>query len=622
MINAQGPRRRLIWAGLLLCWLGVASAAPAQIQRIDPPSWWVGFVAPSVQLMIHGSGVGALTPSLNYPGVQLTQVLRTANPNYLFVTLAIAPDAQPGQLPLEFRRDRKLVQRYAYSLQARRPHSRERKGFDSSDVVYLLMPDRFANGDPANDQPAGTLDHVDRANIDARHGGDLAGIAQHLDYLHDMGYTQLWLTPVVENAQPDYSYHGYSITDHYRVDPRYGRNEDLRSLSLAAHARGIGIIADIVVNHTGSAHWWMRDLPAPEWLSVGDPSVRTNNMHKSVVDPHGAAVDRQLFINGWFDRMMPDLHPMYPPLGNYIVQNAIWWIEYADLAGLRLDTYPYSDKRYMADFGRRVLAEYPDFNIVGEESSTDPALVSYWQAGHTNADGYTPTLPTPMDFPMKDALLAALLEPDTPGKGLERLYDLLADDFLYPHPENLLVFADNHDTDRIYTLLGRDDDLWRMAMALVATTRGIPQITYGTEVLMANDQLGQDGDRRRDFPGGWQGDAVDGFDGRGLGARAASAQQFLRTLLRWRGHSQAVQHGTLLQYGPAGGIYVYFRKHGSQSVMIALNKNQASVTLALERFREGLGSAEAGREVISGAEVRLDGPLALAPRSATVIELH
>lgn len=619
-------RRRVatLKAALLLGFFMLARAAIAAevIERIDPPSWWTGFASPELQLLVHGPGAAGLEPSIDYPGVRLAAVTRLDSPNYLFLTLTIARDAQPGSVPIVFRRGGRVVQRYAYPLAARRPHSAERRGFDASDAIYLVMPDRFANGDPGNDQPPGARDHVDRRDGDARHGGDLAGIAAHLDYIERLGFTQLWLTPVLENAQPKLSYHGYSITDHYRVDPRFGSNAQLQALSAAARARGIGLIGDIVVNHIGSQHWWMKDLPSPDWLSGGGARPLTNHMHTTIQDPYAADVDRRLYVDGWFDKSMPDLHTTQPLLGAYLIQYALWWIEYADLSSLRMDTYSYSDKDFMAAFTRRILREYPHLNIVGEEWRGDPAIVAYWQAGKVNADHYVSYLPSLMDFPLQQALVHGLRDKDTWGTGLPGLYERLSDDFLYANPRNLVIFPDNHDMDRIYAELGHDDDLWRMALVYVATMRGIPQITYGTEVLLANDKSGDDGDRRRDFPGGWPGDAADAFSGRGLDPHTAAAQQFVRTLFTWRKGSKAVHDGTLKHYAPVNGVYVYFRQQGGETVMVVLNKAATPATLDLGRFRESLARGVIGRDVLSGARVELGDTLTVAARSATLLDIE
>ena len=592
------------------------------IERVDPPSWWVGFESPELTLLVHGPGVSSLEATVNYPGVRLTKTTRLQSPNYLVLSLLVERTAQPGSVPIRFTRAGRAVTQFAYSLAARRAGSRDRRGFDQRDVIYLVMADRFANGDPRNDHPAGTLDRMDRTVRGARHGGDLAGILQHLDYLEGMGYTQLWLTPVLENAQPQYSYHGYAITDHYRVDPRYGSNEDLQQLSAAAKARGMGLIGDIVVNHIGSKHWWMADLPSPAWINGSAAMPRTNHMHTSIEDPHSAAVDRERFTRGWFDSMMPDLNTTDPWLAAYLIQHALWWIEYADLSGLRMDTYSYSDKAFMSAFTQRVMSEYPNFNIVGEEWRYDAAMVAYWQAGKQNRDGYVSYLPSLMDFPVMNALLGALTGPDSWQGGLPGLYEKLGDDFLYPNPANLVVFGDNHDTDRLFTALGRDYDLWRMAMTFVATTRGIPEITYGTEILMANDPPKDDGDVRRDFPGGWPGDPINAFTGQGVPTQAAAAQKFLRTLLTWRKGSRAVQFGDLKHYAPEDGVYVYFRRAGGETVMVAINKSTAEVALDLARFRESLPRGATGRDVITGQSVTLEDRLSLAPRSSLVVDIR
>ncbi len=607
---------------MLLAAARATLAATDPIERIDPPSWWIGFEEPRLELLVHGKGVASLDARIDYPGVRLAATTRLESPNYLVLTLQVEPSAHPGSVPIRFSREGKPVAERLYPLAARRAGSRERRGFDSRDVIYLIMPDRFANGDPHNDHPPGTTDTVDRAQHGARHGGDLAGVAAHLDYIADMGFTQVWLTPVLENAQPKYSYHGYAITDHYRVDPRFGTNADYARLSGAARDHGLGLIADIVVNHIGSKHWWMSDLPSKDWIN-GDVNLPwTNHAHSSIMDPHAAQVDRDRFTRGWFDSMMPDLNTTNPWLAAYLVQHALWWIEYADLSGLRMDTYSYSDKQFMADFTGRVMREYPHLNIVGEEWRYDPAEVSYWQAGKQNRDGYRSNLPSLMDFPVGFALLGALTQADSWRSGLDALYSVLGDDFLYPNPNNLVVFADNHDTDRIFTMLGRDYELWRMAMVFVASTRGVAEYTYGTEILMANNPPKDDGDVRRDFPGGWPGDDVDAFSGRGLDPPAAKAQQFLRTLLNWRKGSPAAQFGELRHYAPTDGVYVYFRHLDRETVMVVLNKGTKDATLDLGRFRESLARGVSGRDVLSGTTLQLDDSLTVPARGVRLIDVR
>lgn len=608
---------------LLACALFATHVAQAaRIERVDPASWWIGFEQPDVQLLVHGDDVASLEPHVEYAGVRIASTTRTTSPNYLFVTLVVERDAAPGSVPLEFRRGTQTVARHEWLLQSRRPGSRERKGFDSGDAIYLVMPDRFANGDAANDAPAGALDRVDRKAGGARHGGDLAGLASRLDYVAGMGFTQLWMTPVLANEQPEYSYHGYAITDHYRVDPRYGDAEAVRRLSAAARERGVGLIWDLVVNHIGDRHWWMADLPAPDWVNDPARKIRTNHVHTTVQDPYAVQADRDLFVRGWFDSHMPDLRHANPLLATYLIQNALWWIEYADLSGLRVDTYPYSDKAFMAALTKRVMTEYPRFNIVGEEWHKDPAVVSYWQAGKANADGYVSHAPAMMDFPVQDALVRALVQPESPTGGWRTLYERLGTDFVYPNPRNLVVFGDNHDFDRLYTQLGRDDALFRLALAFVATTRGIPQFFYGTELQIANDVLHDHGDIRRDFPGGWAGDRADAFAGTGLAPRVAATQRYLRTLLNWRRQSDAVRFGTLRHYVPVDGAYVYFRRAGDQVAMIVLNKSAKPVTLDLARFREDLPRGVRGREVIGGTDVELVDAYVVPARSAAVLDVR
>lgn len=612
-------------AALVLCAAalgGIAHAASAPVERIDPPSWWTGMRSPELQLMLHGPGVGELSAELAYPGVHVVSTTRLRSPNYLFVTLRIDADAPAGSVPIVLKRAGRFVARCDYPLNARRPGSADRAGFGPQDAIYLLMPDRFANGNPANDRAPGLTDVVDRHRPGARHGGDLAGVAAHLDYIEQMGFTQLWMTPVLENAQAAYSYHGYSITDHYRVDPRFGSNEDLRRLGALARERHVGLISDIVINHIGSGHWWMRDLPSDDWLSGAGTTRLTNHMHTTVQDPYASAADRRWYLDGWFDRSMPDLHPATAELGTYLIQNAIWWIEYADLSGLRIDTYSYSDKDYMARFTGAVRAEYPRLNIVGEEWRGHPALVAYWQEGKQNPDGYVSHLPSLMDFPTQAALVNSLKARDTDEQALRSLYENLSEDFLYANPANLVVFSENHDTDRTLHALGEDTDLWWMAQVYVATIRGIPQFLYGSELLLSHAAKATDDDARMDFPGGWSGDAVDGFTGRNLPAPARDAQARLRALLNWRKGSAAVARGALLHYVPVEGVYVYFRQLGAETVMVILNKAGASRTLDVGRFAQAVRPGWTGRDVVSGRDVVLGTALEVPARSATVLDLR
>jgi hypothetical protein len=426
-------------------------AAPADIQRVEPPNWWTGFQETSLQLMVYGREISMYQPSVDYPGVTIERVEKVNSPNYLFVYLDIAPETRPGRFDIAFS-GKGLTLTHPYELRARNPDPAYTRGFDSSDAIYLITPDRFANGDPGNDNVEGLGDPADRGNPGGRHGGDIQGIIDNLDYIKGMGFTAVWLNPLLENAMPSYSYHGYATTDFYRVDPRYGSNESYRELVATARNKGIGVIMDMIVNHIGSEHWWMDDLPTDDWLNFqGDPEI-TSHEHITEQDPYASEFDTRLYSDGWFVDTMPDLNQRNPLLADYLTQNALWWIEYLGIAGIRMDTYPYPDKHYMSEWTKRLLLEYPGFNMVGEEWVDNPAAVAYWQRGQENRDGYVSYLPSLMDFPLQNALRWGLvtaekskMEDLRPG-GLIYLFRTLANDFVYPDPAALVIFPDNHGT--------------------------------------------------------------------------------------------------------------------------------------------------------------------------------
>ena len=609
-------------AALALALFSMAASAGSRVERIEPASWWVGMKDDRVQLMLHGERIADLEPAISRAGVTLERVERVANPNYLYLNLRIAPDAQPGNVPIEFRAGRRVVERHAYPLAARRDGSAKRRGFGPADAIYLLMPDRFANGNPRNDTVRGYADGLVRSEPYGRHGGDLAGIEQHLDYIAGLGFTQLWLNPVLENAQPEISYHGYAITDFYKVDPRLGTNEDYRRLSASARQRGIGSIMDVVLNHCGSGHWWVRDLPAPDWFNNGGQFKPTHHVRETLQDPHAAEQDRSDYADGWFVETMPDLNQRNPHLATYLIQNTIWWIEYADLTGLRVDTWPYSDRAFLTEWSRRVMEEYPDINVVGEEWSGTPSVVSYWQRGRNPPDGYVSYLPGLFDFPLQEAVTQGLGEPQDWGTGMRRIYRVLAQDALYPDPYNLVVFPDNHDVPRIYTVLHDRADLVRMAVAFFLTTRGIPQFFYGTEILMASPGPKNDGVIRSDFPGGWPGDARNAFTGAGLTSAQLEMQAYVRKLANWRKSAPAVHHGKLMQYVPMDGVYVYFRYDDTQTVMVVMNNGDAPRRVDTARFHERIGAATEGVDVVTDERRTLAPSIEVPAWSTTVMELH
>ncbi|ROQ21573.1 glycosidase [Marinimicrobium koreense] len=602
--------------------LGIPAALADPIDRVEPPFWWAGMHNPHVQLMIHGDRIAQWSVSLEHPQVAVTDVHRVESENYLFVDLDVRSTFQGGTVTLQFAHENGENFQHDYAFHTRRKDSADRNGFNTTDAIYLITPDRFANGDSSNDTLPELKEAANRDSSVGRHGGDLAGMIQHLDYIADMGFTAIWPTPMLENDQPEYSYHGYSITDFYRVDPRFGDNEDYRQLSLQGKAKGVGLIQDMILNHIGSGHWWMDDLPTDDWLNFQDEFVPTTHYRTSVQDPYAADIDKQEFANGWFVKSMPDLNQRNPLVANYLIQNSLWWIEYADLYGIRTDTYSYSDKDFLTEWTRRIMAEYPTFNIVGEEWSTNPNVVSYWQRGKDNKDGYVSYLPSVMDFPMYDALRTALTEDEAWNQGLIRVYETLADDNLYADPMSLVIFAENHDTSRLYSLIDEDVERFNIAMTLLATMRGTPQFFYGSEVLATSPKTRDDGAVRSDFPGGWAGDTRNGFTGEGLTDTQRSAQEYLRQLLNWRQEQEAIHHGDLLHYAPHDGVYVFVRYTEEQRILVAINHTGETRQLSNERYAQAINGHLSGTDALSGETLSLDNDLTLEPMSALILELH
>ncbi|MEL6275666.1 MAG: alpha-amylase family glycosyl hydrolase, partial [Bacteroidota bacterium] len=520
--------------------------------------------------------------------------------------------------------DREVLQ-FDYNLQARDLAHSQREGFNTSDVLYLITPDRFVNGDTDNDAVAGLKEQPNRSYKGGRHGGDIAGISKSLDYIADLGFTAIWVNPVLENDMEVYSYHGYSTTDFYKVDPRFGSNEEYRQLSIDAEQKGIKLIMDMILNHCGSEHWFVKDPPSQDWINNGGEYINTTHRRNTVQDIHASTYDKRGFADGWFVRTMPDLNQRNSFMAKYLIQNSIWWVEYLGLAGIRMDTYPYPDRDFMGDWTCAMMREYPELNIVGEEWSLQPAIVSYWQGGKVNHDGYVSCLPSLMDFPNQHAMTQALVEPEQnwPPSGFLHAYEMMALDFLYADPYNLVVFPDNHDMSRFYTQVGGDLDLFKMGLTYFLTTRGIPQLYYGTEILM--DDFSQPGDHgiiRTDYPGGWPGDEVNAFTGEGLTDRQIEARSFLRDLLRWRKDNQVIHDGKLMQFVPHDGFYVYFRYTDGGKVMVIMNKNAANTTLPLDRYAEMLDGHESATEIVSREKMALGASITVPGKTALVLELE
>lgn len=570
--------------------------AQSEAVRVEPPSWWVGMKNNNLQLLVHGNQIGSKKPVIQYPGVVIKRIFKADSPNYLFVDLAIDKNTKPGKFKIQLGQGESVE----YTLEARQPGSAMRKGFNSSDVMYLITPDRFANGEPSNDATDLTIELPKRTDKDGRHGGDIKGIINHLDYISDMGFTAIWNTPLLENNQNRTSYHGYAITDFYKVDPRFGTNENYKQLSQQAKAKGIKLILDVVLNHCGDQHWWMKDLPFKDWINFEGKYVNTSHRREANQDPYASNYDKEMMTAGWFVPTMPDLNPRNSFLGTYMIQNTIWWIEYAELGGLRIDTYPYVDKTYSTAWSKAIMNEYPNFNMVGEEWTMNPLTISYWQRGKKNADGYVSHLPSLMDFPLNQALVVGLNGDDKVfGEGMTKLYMTLANDYVYADPSNLVIFPDNHDMNRFYTQIKENFELWKLGMVFLATTRGIPEIFYGTEVLLTNPKSDADGERRVDFPGGWTGDTKNAFTGEGLTEKEKQAQSFLKSVLNLRKKTPAFHTGKLIQFVPDQSVYVYFRILGADQYMVILNKNKNAYPLPLAKFKEILGTQKTGMNLLT-----------------------
>ena len=596
------------------------SAFSSQESNLDvyPPNWWAGMQHTEVELMIFGKDVADDKVSVSEGRVQIKQSRALDSENYLFVTLDIA-DASPQELVLSLKDEDGSSRDIHYSLEKRAKGSSAREGFGPEDAIYLIAPDRFANGSLENDNIDGYQDKVDRTFKGGRHGGDIEGIANNLDYIKEMGFTQIWTMPMLENAMEKYSYHGYSTTDYYNIDPRFGSNETFIELSNKANENGIGVIMDMVLNHIGSEHVWMDDKPSSDWINNNGQFVGTTHKRESLHDPHAIASDIKGFSDGWFVPTMPDLNQRNPHLANYLIQNAIWWVETANLSGIRVDTYSYPDKGFLSQWTNRIMKEYPNFNIVGEEWSVNPAITAYWQAGSQRHDDYDSALPSVMDFPLQIAVVEALNSDESWNSGFITVYETLATDFLYGDPNNLVIFPDNHDMSRIFTQLNNDKAKWNMAMTLFLTTRGIPQVFYGTEILMGNEGTEDHGIIRSDFPGGWPSDSEkNAFSGKGLSGDELWAQERIKTLLALRQTHPQLFKGELKHYAPVDGVYTYFRvaQDTAQKLMVILNKK--TVDLPLAKYAEVLGTDVSITRVSDGQTFNASETISLPAMSANV----
>ena len=584
----------------------------------------------SVQLLVHYPGIQSYGVQLEDEYARLVEVHTGTSPNYLFLDLELPPDMPPKELSLKFSSADGRVLTHNYPVLARERDPDAIRGFDSSDVIYLITPDRFANGDASNDSIDGLLETgINRADDYARHGGDIAGITANLEYITEMGFTALWSSPMLINDMPEQSYHGYAITDYYRVDPRFGSLDEYKRLAVEARDKGIKLIMDQVANHCGREHWWMKDLPYPDWVNDQQqfekelPVEQTNHRRTTNQDIYASRSDKESMQRGWFVSAMPDLNQQNPMMARYIIQNSIWWIETLQLGGIRQDTYPYPDKDFMATWAKSIMDEYPNFSIVGEEWSYNPLLVAYWQDGARNADGYRSYLNSTMDFPLQSALIHALNEAENWNAGWIKLYEALANDFAYVDPSSILLFPDNHDMDRVFTQLGEDVIKTKMALAFILLAPRTPQLYYGTEVLMSNSERpGSHGRIRTDFPGGWADDPQNGFTGEGLTDPQLEMQDWLKKLLHYRKDNAVIHTGETRHFSPKEGVYVLFRWKGEEKIMLILNKNEEPYSLDLDRFGEMELIGHSATELFSGRNIELDQVLELKSPGPTILIIN
>ncbi|MFM7855114.1 MAG: glycoside hydrolase family 13 protein, partial [Flammeovirgaceae bacterium] len=591
---------------LFLCFVLVIAFASAQtpFTKVEPAFWWVGFNNPEVEVLFYHKDLNLSTyqPKVQSETVKLKRVTRTENPRYVFLTLQLTHATKAGMVPIVFSDGKKSIS-YSYELKERSKDKNRIQGFNSADVLYLIMPDRFANGDMKNDSLPGFYEGVHREKPFGRHGGDLKGISDHLHYIKDLGVTAIWLNPILENNQKRESYHGYAITDLYKVDQRFGSNDEYVALINKGHSMGIKMIQDMVINHIGNEHWLMKDMPEKDWVHQFPTFTRSNYRSEAVSDPYRSKHDLDLMSNGWFDNTMPDVNQSNPLFARYLIQNTLWWIEHAGIDGIRMDTYPYPDKDFMARWAKEILTEYPQFNIVGEVLMNAKPIISYWQQGAVNRDGYQSNLPSVIDFPLTNAINAALNEKGSWDTGLSRLYMTLSHDFIYPNANGNVTFVDNHDMSRYYYNMGRDMNKFKMGLTFLLTTRGIPQLYYGTELLM-------DGDYsihptvRRDVPGGWREDKENHFVREGRSKDQNEAYDFMKKLLDWRKTKSVIHTGKLMQFIPQDNVYVYFRySETGETVMVVLNGNEKAIELKTDRFSEIMGNKTAATDIISGGRV-------------------
>lgn len=589
--------------------------------RIDPPFWWVGMENSLLELTIYNNEKSIKDYEVNIPSdaVIIKKVFKTANPKYLFLELDISRDAQPAEFKIELTKGDDKIE-LTYELKARNQAKSSLPTLSSKDAIYLLFPDRFANGNPSNDNVKGMLETADRSNKDGRHGGDIQGIINKLDYIKDLGFTAIWINPLLENNMPKYSYHGYAITDHYKIDPRFGTNDDYLTLIKEAQSRGLKIIKDVVYNHCGTNHYLFRDMPNNNFFNHKGNYKRTVYREPPILDPYAADADLKATVDGWFDKNMPDFNQRNDRLKNYLIQNSIWWIEYAGLDAFRIDTYFYSDLEFMAELGQRVYQEYPDFGMFGETWVKNVPTQAFFSKNNGFRNEVPTALPGVTDFVLFEAIKKAYKEEMGWMGGIMDVYYTLSQDFLYEDAYRNVIFLDNHDLPRIFVEMDRNVEKFKSVLAFTMTSRGIPCIYYGTEICKEHPHGEDHGLIRSDFLGGWEGDEVNKFEASGRNEGEKMVFDYVKTLTNYRKNTPALQTGKLVQFIPKDGIYVYFRYDNSKSVMVVMNTHGKDATVELHRFSERLKNFSHGTNIITKEETILD-VLNLKPFETAIIEL-
>ena len=600
----------------------VADADINQIDRVEPLSWWIGMKTP-LQLLVQGPGISTYDVTLEGGNARISKVHKAESPNYLFLDVEFSSSAQPGTYYFVFSKDEESF-KVPYRVDARREGSAQRQSFSTKDLIYLIMPDRFVDGDPSLDAVPRNMESVDKEAFMGRHGGDIAGIRSQLDYLADLGVTAIWNTPLLEDNEPVASYHGYACTDYYHIDRRFGTNEDYRNLVAECHSKGIKMIMDIVTNHCGTAHWWMADLPFKDWIHQWPEYTKSNCAFSAQNDPYCSDLDRENMLGGWFDTSMPDMNLDNPYTLQYFKQWAVWWIEFADLDGLRVDTYPYNEKEPMSQWCKSVREEYPNLNIVGEVWSCNVPQLAYWQANHPNWDGFNSNLPCIMDFPLQAAICEGMPRDSVNwDEGMVKIYDAIANDQYYTDMSNMMIFPGNHDTERIADILNKSVPRQKIVMAMMATLRGIPQILYADELMaVSKDRKWGHGGLRIDFPLDWKDDPV-----------AVEVHDYTKALFNWRKTASAVHNGNTIHFLRRDNTYAYFRYDDNQTVFVYINnsrRNQlipwddyAEFTVAGARRRGPDSEALVnGVDVATGKTVDFSKPVKVGPRSVLVVDFQ